>query len=94
LRFFSSYATRPTHVIGLWGIISIMIGVLAFGALVYMKLRMGVDMTGNPFMIIFVLLEIVGIQLIALGLLGELSVRTYFETQAKMPYRVKETHMG
>lgn len=90
LRFFSAYATRPTHVFGMWGIISLLISVLTFIVLVYMKLKMDFDMTGNPFLIITVLLVIVGVQLIALGLLGELSVRTYFESLNKPPYRIRE----
>lgn len=90
LRFFSAYATRPTHVFGMWGIISLLLSVVTFALLVYMKLKMDFDMTGNPFLIITVLLVIVGVQLIALGLLGELSVRTYFESLNKSPYRIRE----
>lgn len=90
LRFFSTYATRPTHVFGMWGIISMLLSVASFAALVYMKVRMNVDMTGNPFLTITVLLIIVGVQLVALGLLGEVSVRTYFESLDKPPYRIKE----
>lgn len=90
LRFFSAYATRPTHVFGMWGIMSLLISVVTFALLVYMKLKMDFDMTGNPFLIITVLLVIVGVQLIALGLLGELSVRTYFESLNKSPYRIRE----
>jgi len=90
LKFFSSYATRPTHVMGMWGIISIFLGFLSFVTLVVMKLVMDFNMTGNPFFILWVLLTIVGIQLIALGLLGEINVRAYFEIQDKAPYRVME----
>ncbi len=49
LRFFSAYATRPTHVFGMWGIMSLLISVVTFALLVYMKLKMDFDMTGNPF---------------------------------------------
>jgi glycosyltransferase involved in cell wall biosynthesis len=90
LRFFSAYATRPTHVFGMWGIMSLLLSMVTFALLVYMKLKMDFDMTGNPFLIITVLLVIVGVQLIALGLLGELSVRTYFESLNKSPYRIRE----
>lgn len=90
LRFFSAYATRPTHVFGMWGIISLLMSLFTLMLLLYMKLKMDLDMTGNPFLIITVLLVIVGVQLIALGLLGELSVRTYFESLNKPPYRIRE----
>lgn len=91
VRFFSGYATRPTHVIGLWGIISILLSGLALAVLIYMKVGMEVNMTGNPFLYVAVMLFIVGVQLIAIGLLGEINVRSYFEIQEKAPYRVKET---
>lgn len=94
LKFFSTYATRPTHVFGLWGIISIFLSVLCAAAVIYMKVAMNVDMTGNPFLTITVMLVIVGVQLIALGLLGEVSVRTYFESLDKPPYRIKEKRGG
>ena len=90
LKFFSAYAIRPTHVIGLWGIVSIFFGVLSVGAMIYLKWGMGVNMTRNPFLVISVLLFIVGMQLIALGLLGEVNVRTYYEMQEKEPYRIRE----
>jgi glycosyltransferase involved in cell wall biosynthesis len=94
LKFFSVYAIRPTHAIGLWGIMSIFCGVLSVGAMMYLKWGMGVNMTRNPFLVISVLLFIVGMQLIVLGLLGEVNVRTYYEMQEKEPYRVKETRTG
>jgi len=93
MKFFSSYATRPTHVIGMWGIISILLSGAAIGVLIYMKLGMDVNMTGNPFLYMSVMLSIVGVQLIAIGLLGEINVRSYFEIQEKAPYRVKETRV-
>ncbi len=93
VRFFSSYATRPTHVIGMWGIIAILLSGASIAALIYMKLWMGVNMTGNPFLYISVMLFIVGVQLIALGLLGEINIRSYYEIQDKVPYRVKETRV-
>jgi len=91
LRFFSTYSTRPAHVFGMWGITSILLSVLTLVLVVYMKWEMHFNMTGNPFLIITVLLIIVGVQLIALGLLGEVSVRTYYEMLSKRPYRIRET---
>lgn len=90
LLFFRSYSTRPIHIIGLWGFISILFGFVSMLVVVLMKFYRDMDMTGNPFLIISVLLTIVGVQLIGLGLLGELSVRTYYESLGRPTYLIKE----
>jgi hypothetical protein len=56
-----------------------------------MKLRSGVVMTGNPLLLLSALLELVGVQFIAIGLLGELLTRTHFESHGKTPYAVRTT---
>jgi hypothetical protein len=48
-------------------------------------------MTGNPFLHLSALLEVIGVQFISLGLLGELVTRTYFESQGKRAYTVRDT---
>jgi len=88
--FFTGYSTRPIHLFGLLGLLSLVIGGLSFAAMVLMKLYSGTDMTGNPFLILFALFTIIGIQLIMLGLLGEISVRSYYEIQDKPTYLVRE----
>jgi glycosyltransferase involved in cell wall biosynthesis len=90
LKFFSGYFTRPLHIFGLVGLISILLGFISFGVLVSMKVIYEIDMTGNPFLMLGALLAIVGTQLVMLGLIGEVSVRTYFESQEKPIYVIKE----
>jgi len=90
VKFFAGYFTRPLHFFGLPGIILIILSLGSFLAMVLMKFLQGVDMTGNPLLILGTLLMIVGIQLIAMGLLGEISIRIYFETQNKPTYVIKE----
>ena len=48
-------------------------------------------MTGNPLLLLSVMLELVGVQFISMGLIGELLTRTYFESQGKTPYAVRTT---
>ena len=48
-------------------------------------------MTGNPFLLLSALLELVGVQFISLGLIGEVLTRTYFESQGKAAYTVRTT---
>ena len=51
----------------------------------------GTDMTGNPLLLLSVMLELMGVQFISMGLMGEVLARTYFESQGKSPYVVRET---
>ena len=46
-------------------------------------------MTGNPLLLLSVMLELVGVQFISMGLLGEVLARTYFESQGKSAYLVR-----
>ena len=56
-----------------------------------MKLHSGIFMTGNPLLLLSAMLGLVGVQFISIGLLGELLTRTYFESQGKTPYAVRNT---
>jgi dolichol-phosphate mannosyltransferase len=59
-------------------------------ATILMKLLLGTDMTGNPLLFMTVLAILGGIQLTGLGFLGEINMRTYYETQRKPIYVVRE----
>lgn len=91
VKFLHSYLTRPMHVMGLWGLLGLGLGGMALIATVAMKLVGGVDMTGNPLLLLSVLLEMIGVQMISLGLIGEVLSRTYFESQGKAAYSVRTT---
>lgn len=90
VQFLHGYITRPMHVFGLGGLACMAGGAASLLATVLMKAIGGVDMTGNPFLLLSVLLEVVGVQFISLGLLGELLSRVYFECQGKPAYTVRE----
>lgn len=91
VKFLHSYLTRPMHVMGLGGLISMGLGVLSLLTTVWMKSHSHIFMTGNPFLYLSVLLELVGVHLLSLGLLGEVLTRTYFESQGKTVYTVRGT---
>jgi len=91
LKFFIGYFTRPLHLFGLLGAVSLVLGLGAFAALILMKILSNVDMTGNPFLILGVLLFIIGAQLVMMGLLGEINIRTYYEAQNKPTYTIRES---
>jgi glycosyltransferase involved in cell wall biosynthesis len=91
VKFLHSYLTRPMHVMGLAGLFSMGLGVVSLLATIWMKSHSGVFMTGNPLLLLSVTLELIGVQLISMGLLGEVLTRTYFESQGKTAYAVRNT---
>jgi glycosyltransferase involved in cell wall biosynthesis len=91
ITFLGSYLTRPMHVFGLAGLVSMALGAVSLLVTYGMKLHSGIFMTGNPLLLLSAMLELVGVQFISIGLLGELLTRTYFESQGKTPYAVRST---
>jgi glycosyltransferase involved in cell wall biosynthesis len=93
VKFLHSYLTRPMHVLGLAGLASMALGLVSLGATLWMKYisEPRVFLTGNPLLLLSVMLEFVGVQLISLGLIGEVLSRTYFESQGKSSYLVRGT---
>jgi glycosyltransferase involved in cell wall biosynthesis len=93
VKFLHSYLTRPMHVLGMAGLIAMGLGGISLLATMAMKyfLNPPVFMTGNPLLLLSVMLELVGVQFISLGLIGEVLTRTYFESQGKAAYTVRAT---
>lgn len=91
IKFLHSYLTRPMHILGLAGLVSMGLGVVSLMITIWMKAHLGIFMTGNPLLLLSVMLELVGIQFISMGLIGELLSRTYFESQGKTSYGVRST---
>jgi glycosyltransferase involved in cell wall biosynthesis len=91
VKFLYSYVTRPMHVMGLAGLVSMGLGLVSLLATVAMKWISGQWMTGNPLLLFSALLEMIGVQFISMGLIGELVTRTYFESQGKKSYTVRST---
>ncbi len=91
VKFLHGYLTRPMHIMGLAGLVAMGLGAVALLLTVWMKAQYGLFMTGNPLLLLSVMLELVGVQLISLGLIGEVLTRTYFESQQKSAYVVRST---
>jgi glycosyltransferase involved in cell wall biosynthesis len=91
VKFLYNYLTRPMHVFGTAGLGLIGLGFLSLVATVVMKRTDGIFMTGNPLLLLSALLEVLGVQFISLGLLGEVMTRIYFESQGKTAYTVRST---
>jgi len=88
--FMKKFLTRPMHVFGLLGIVSISLGILLGLYLTFLKLGLGENIGDRPLLILAVVLLLTGVQLFCFGLLGELMMRTYHESQGRPIYRVRE----
>ncbi|MEZ4859972.1 MAG: glycosyltransferase family 2 protein [Caldilineaceae bacterium] len=87
--FLGSYSTRPIHVFGSMGLLSAGIGVLIGLYLTVIKFLLHENIGGRPMLLLAVLLVVIGVQLITMGLLGEMTIRTYHESQNKPIYIVR-----
>ena len=91
IKFMQGYITRPMHVMGFPGLMSMALGMITLFVAVIMRFFDGAHLTRNPLLHLAVMFELVGVQLIATGLLGELVTRTYHESQGKRAYTVRST---
>lgn len=91
LQFLLFYGTRPAHVFGSLGLISFGLGAVMSVYLAYLKLVLGQSIGSRPLLTLSVLLVIVGVQMVTMGFLGEIMVRTYHESAGKPIYVVRET---
>jgi len=88
--FMKKFLTRPMHVFGLFGLLSMVLGSILGGYLTFVKLFLGQSIGNRPLLILAVVLLLAGVQLFSCGLLAELLMRTYHESQGKPIYRVRE----
>jgi glycosyltransferase involved in cell wall biosynthesis len=90
VRFLLSYSTRPIHVFGTLGLLASGLGIILGLYLTFVKLVYSQRIGDRPLLMLAVLLVVVGVQLVTMGLLGEVVVRTYYEAQDKPVYTVRE----
>jgi glycosyltransferase involved in cell wall biosynthesis len=90
ILFMKKFLTRPMHVFGLLGLISMVAGGSIGIYLTVIKLAFHEDIGNRPLLILAVLLLVTGVQLFCFGLLAELLMRTYHESQGRPIYRVRE----
>lgn len=88
--FLKRFLTRPLHVFGRAGMAFFMVGALLLTYLVIDKLAFHHDIGTRPLLTLGVLMFITGIQLISTGLIAEIQARTYFESQDKPIFKVRE----
>jgi len=93
MLFMQKYKTKPMHLFGGLGVASFGAGLIINLYLLFIKL-LGGDIGGRPLLTLGIVLIIAGIQLITTGFLSELIMRTYYESQDKTPYTIKEIFIG
>lgn len=88
VKFLFQYLTKPIYVFGGFGLVSMMLSFLAFAIAVGLKLAGLRDFVATPLPLFAGIAGLTGIQSILVGLLAEVVIRTYYESQGKRPYLV------
>jgi dolichol-phosphate mannosyltransferase len=92
VQFLTRYETKPLYVFGMFGLLSLFFSVLVGLLALYLKLVDGVSFISTPLPLLTVVAFLTGLTMILMGLLAEMLVRVYYESQGKPIYLIKETH--
>ncbi len=90
VKFLLDYRTKPFRVFGGTGIILMLLGFFILAYLVFVKIFFGEDIGNRPLLLFGILFVLSGIMMLSTGIVAELITRTYYESQGKRPYIVKE----
>jgi glycosyltransferase involved in cell wall biosynthesis len=90
IKFLSSYLTKPLYLFGTAGAICLLISFLTFALSLYYRFVEGVHLNRMPLATLSMIMFAMGVQFIFMGLLAEMIVRTYHESQDKPTYLVRE----
>ena len=94
LLFIRKYFQRPIHLFGISGSLMIIIGIFINIYLLIVKFGLGEDIGTRPLLTVGMMFIFAGIQLFTIGIVMELLIRTYYESQNKRPYRIKKVSVG
>ncbi|HXJ33692.1 MAG TPA: glycosyltransferase family 2 protein [Candidatus Eisenbacteria bacterium] len=94
VRFLSGFSTRPIQLFGLLGALFTIAGFGLVAWLGFERIVLRTPLGGRPIVLLALLLGIVGVQFVSIGLLGEILMRTYHESQEKPIFRVREIRDG
>jgi glycosyltransferase involved in cell wall biosynthesis len=91
IRLLGSFSTKPMYLFGGAGFLACLAGIFFAGWTLFDKFVGGVKANRNPLLLLAVFLFLLGVQFILMGLVAELLMRTYYESQGKTPYVVRRT---
>ncbi|HPQ51930.1 MAG TPA: glycosyltransferase, partial [Spirochaetota bacterium] len=90
VKFMGSYSTKPIYIFGGFGFLLMVMGMFSFAGVIFMKFYNNLSMNRNPLLFLTVMLVIMSIIFIMLGILAEILIRIYHESQDKPPYKIRE----
>jgi glycosyltransferase involved in cell wall biosynthesis len=90
VKFLLNYSTRPLQIFGLLGLVAFALGTVITGWLGYVRLFQHQAIGDRPLLLLGMMLLFIGVQLVTFGLLAELLARTYYESQNKPTYVIRE----
>jgi dolichol-phosphate mannosyltransferase len=90
IKFMASYQTKPIYVFGSFGLLAFAVSLFSGLYAVFLKIIHKADFVQTPLPVLSVVMFAVGVQFLLMGLLAEMLVRTYHESQAKAIYAVRE----
>jgi hypothetical protein len=89
VKFLANYSTKPIYVFGGFGLFALFMSLATFVLMMYYKLAGLKDFVQTPLPLVVVMFLLVGCLSILLGLVAELSIRTYYESQGKRTYAIR-----
>ncbi len=90
IKFLEKYMQRPIHFFGGAGILALLVSFFAFALALYYKFTGQKDLIQTPLPIFSGIFFAVAMQMILMGVIAEILMRTYYESQDKKPYSIKE----
>ncbi len=90
LKFLTDYLTKPIYVFGGIGSLSMILSMLSFAFALFFKFTQGIDLDETPLVVLGAMFFTVAVQIFMMGLLADLSMRTYYASQGKTIYAVQK----
>lgn len=90
IKFLASFSTKPIYIFGGLGVLCMLGSVVSGITVLYMKIEMNFSMNRNPLLIVSTMLMTTAIQFVLMGLLAEIMVRTYHESQDRPTYVIEK----
>jgi hypothetical protein len=91
VKFFSGYLVKPIYIFGGVAALFMLISGIAFVSMLYLKFVEGVTMIQTPLPVLSAMLFVLAVVVLLMGVLAEIMVRTYFESQGRLPYHIRNT---
>src|SRR3972149_2155624 len=90
VTFLKFFADRPLHIFGWSGLLLFIMGFFIDGYLAVQKIFFGASLANRPLLLLGTLLILAGLQMFSIGILAEIQIRTYYESQDKPIYSIRE----